>query len=49
MIAGETCWRATEIITRPRHHAQAEGAIEDFKKFVAGRGPPVVTETELIS
>ena len=29
-----------KLSARPRHHAQAAGAIEDFKKPVAGRGPP---------
>ena len=38
-----------KLSARPRHHAQAEGAIEDFKKPVAGRGPPVAVETGLIS
>jgi transposase len=28
-----------KLSARPRHHAQAIGAIEDFKKPVAGRGP----------
>jgi Winged helix-turn helix len=34
-----------KLSARPRHHAQAERAIEDFKKPVAGRGPPVAVET----
>ena len=38
-----------KLSARPRHHAQAAGAIEDFKKPVAGRGPPVAVETGLIS
>jgi hypothetical protein len=38
-----------KLSARPRHHAQAEGAIEDFKKPVAGRGPPVAVETGLVS
>ena len=38
-----------KLSARPRHHAQATGAIEDFKKPVAGRGPPVAVETGLIS
>jgi transposase len=38
-----------KLSARPRHQAQAEGAIEDFKKPVAGRGPPVAVETGLIS
>ncbi len=38
-----------KLSARFRHHAQAEGAIEDFKKPVAGRGPPVAVETGLIS
>ena len=38
-----------KLSARPRHHAQAEGAIEDFKKPVAGRGPPVAVETGLLS
>jgi hypothetical protein len=38
-----------KLSARPRHHEQAEGAIEDFKKPVAGRGPPVAVETGLIS
>jgi transposase len=37
------------VSARPRHHAQAAGAIEDFKKPVAGRGPPAAVETGLIS
>jgi transposase len=28
-----------KLSARPRHHAQAIGAVEDFKKPVAGRGP----------
>jgi transposase len=38
-----------KLSARPRHHAQAEGAIEDFKKPAAGQGPPVARETGLIS
>jgi transposase len=38
-----------KLSARPRHHAQAEGAIQDFKKPVAGRGPPVAVETGLVS
>jgi transposase len=38
-----------KLSARPRHHAQAAGAIEDFKKPVVGRGPPVAVETGLIS
>ena len=38
-----------KLSARPRHHAQAAGAIEDFKKPVAGRGPPAAVETGLIS
>ena len=38
-----------KLSARPRHHAQAKGAIEDFKKPVAGRNPPVAVETALIS
>jgi len=38
-----------KLSARPRHHAQAEGAIEDFKKPIAGRGPPVAVETGLLS
>ncbi len=38
-----------KLSARPRHHAQAEGAIEAFKKPVAGRGPPVAVETGLVS
>src|SRR5277367_7180318 len=38
-----------KLSARPRHHAQAAGAIEDFKKPVAGRGPPVAVETGLLS
>jgi hypothetical protein len=38
-----------KLSARPRHHAQAAGAIEDFKKPVAGRGPPAAIETRLIS
>jgi transposase len=34
-----------KLSARPRHHAQAAGAIEDFKKPVAGRGPPAAVET----
>jgi transposase len=34
-----------KLSARPRHHAQAAGAIEDFKKLVAGRSPPVEVET----
>ena len=37
-----------KLSARPRHHAQAEGAIEDFKKPVAGWGPPVAVETGLL-
>ena len=38
-----------KLSARPRHHAQAAGAIEDFKKPVAGRGPPVAVETERLA
>jgi transposase len=38
-----------KLTARPKHHAQAAHAIEDFKKPVAGRGPPVAVETGLIS
>jgi transposase len=38
-----------KLSARPRHHAQAEGAIEAFKKPVAGRRPPVAVETVVIS
>ena len=38
-----------KLSARPRHHAQAEGAIEDFKKPVAGGSPPVEVETGLVS
>jgi transposase len=38
-----------KLSARPRHHAQAEGAIEHFKKPVAGRRPPVAVETVVIS
>jgi Winged helix-turn helix len=38
-----------KLSARPRHHAQAACAIEDFKKPVAGRGPPVAVETGLLS
>ena len=38
-----------KLSARPRHHAQAAGAIEDFKKPVAGRSPPVAVETVVIS
>jgi hypothetical protein len=38
-----------KLSARPRHHAQAAGAIEDFKKPVAGRRPPVEVETGMIS
>jgi hypothetical protein len=38
-----------KLSARPRHHARAAGAIEDFKKPVAGRGPPAVAETVLVS
>jgi hypothetical protein len=38
-----------KLSARPRHCGQAEGAIEDFKKPVAGCGPPVAGETGLIS
>jgi transposase len=38
-----------KLSARPRHHARAEGAVEDFKKPVAGRGPPVAVETGLLS
>jgi transposase len=52
-VHGVVRWRIIDlcqwISARPRHHAQAAGAIEDFKKPVAGRGPPVAVETGLIS
>jgi hypothetical protein len=38
-----------KLTARPKHHAQATHAIEDFKKPVADRGPPVAVETGLIS
>jgi transposase len=38
-----------KLSARPRHHAQAEGSIEHFKKPVAGRRPPVAVETVVIS
>jgi hypothetical protein len=38
-----------KLSARPRHHAQAEGAVEDFKKPVAGRSPPVALETGSLS
>ena len=38
-----------KLSVRPRLHAQAAGAIEDFKKPVAGQGPPVAVETGLVS
>ena len=38
-----------KLSARPRHHTQAADAIENFKKPVAGRGPPVAVETGLIS
>ena len=38
-----------KLSARPRHHAQAAGAIEDFKKPGAGRSPPVAVETVVIS
>ena len=34
-----------KLTARPRHHAQAEGAIEDFKKRARIGGPPVAIET----
>ena len=34
-----------KLSARPRHHEQAEGAIENFKKPITGRGPPVAVET----
>jgi len=37
-----------KLSARPRHHAQAANAIEDFKKPVAGWGPPVAVETGLL-
>jgi putative transposase len=39
----------SHMSAHPRHCGQAEGAIEDFKKPVAGCGPPVAVETGLIS
>jgi hypothetical protein len=38
-----------KLTARPRHHAQAEGAIEAFKKPVFGRGPPVAVETGCVT
>ncbi len=38
-----------KLSARPRHHTQAADAIENFKKPVAGWGPPVAVETGLIS
>ena len=38
-----------KLSARPKHRAQAANAIEDFKKPVAGRGPPVAVETGLVS
>ena len=38
-----------KLSARPRRYAQAEGAIEDFKKPVDGLGPPVAVETGLLS
>ena len=38
-----------KLSARPRHHAQAEGAIEDFKKPSWRDTPPVGTETSLRS
>jgi hypothetical protein len=38
-----------KLSARPRHYARAEGAIEDFKKPVAGCSPPEAVETGLLS
>jgi len=37
-----------KLSARPRHHAQAEGAVELFKKPVAGGSPPVAVETVVL-
>jgi hypothetical protein len=34
-----------KLSARPRHHAQAAGAIDDFKKRARVGGPPVAVET----
>jgi transposase len=38
-----------KLSARPRHHAQAAGASEDFKKNCRRRGSPVAVETVVIS
>jgi transposase len=38
-----------KLSARPRHHAQAAGASEDFKKTCRRRGSPVAVETVVIS
>jgi hypothetical protein len=35
-----------KLSVRPRHHAQAAGAVEDFKKRTRIGGPPVAVETD---
>jgi hypothetical protein len=37
-----------KLSARPRHHAQAAGAIEDFKKPSWAGGPPVAVETAVL-
>jgi hypothetical protein len=37
-----------KLSARPQHRAQNEAVLEDFKKLVAGRRPPVAVETVML-